>query len=545
MNTTTLLADPSAIELECFVSEPESITLLIHSVQAKPICPKCGHPSTSLHSHYTRSVADLPWHGVAIKLQLHTRKLRCHNRLCKQKVFCERLPKVVDVYARKTVRLSSALTLLAFALGGEAGARTACGLNLKASGATLLRRIRRHIRASIETPNILGVDDWAKRKGHSYGTILIDLEKRKPIDLLSDREAETLSQWLKEHPGVRVITRDRSGAYADGARSGAPQAVQVADRWHLLKNLTEAVERSLQSRYGAIASASQVIRQAQINSSTVVIEAGPTTMLSSRKSRQSDLNRERRLARYQEVMKLHKRGASVLAIAQRLKMSRMTVYRYLNSDGFPERAAGKKRRSVLEPYLAYIHQRFAAGCDNATMLWREIVKQGYKGKPAMVRRYMGKLRVRVRAMSESDKQKQLRLQNSFRTPSAKQAARLLLKEEEKLKEDEKSFVCELLRASTEVKQIQQLGQKFQKMVKEKDENAFQEWLKESVQSGIKELVGFADGLNRDLDAVVQAISSKWSNGQTEGQVNRLKLIKRQMYGRAKLDLLKSRVLYRG
>ncbi|MCA1628337.1 MAG: transposase family protein, partial [Acidobacteria bacterium] len=160
MDVTTLLADPAAIHLECFVSEPNSITLVIHTIQQQPSCPKCNSPSTSLHSHYQRVVADLPWHGVAVKLELHTRKLRCRNELCKQKVFCERLPKVVDVYARKTVRLNDALTLLAFALGGEAGARAAHCLSLSVSGDTLLRRIRRYALPQTITPRVLGVDDW-------------------------------------------------------------------------------------------------------------------------------------------------------------------------------------------------------------------------------------------------------------------------------------------------------------------------------------------------------------------------------------------------
>jgi len=168
MNTTTLLADPDAIRLECFVSEPHSITLVVRAAQPHPCCPQCGQVSTSLHSHYTRRVADLPWHGVAARLELHTRKFRCRNELRRQKVFCERLPKVVDAYARKTLRLNTALTLIAFAMGGEAGARTACALRLQVSGDTLLRRIRRAPLPVSVTPKVLGVDDWAKRKATSY-----------------------------------------------------------------------------------------------------------------------------------------------------------------------------------------------------------------------------------------------------------------------------------------------------------------------------------------------------------------------------------------
>ena len=245
MNHPTLLADPTALRLHYFVSAPQAIALVVQAVQLHPGCPNCQQPSASLHSHYQRTLADLPWHGVTIKLQLHTRRFRCRNPHCSQKVFCERLPKVAAAYARQTVRLNAALTLLAFALGGQAGAHTACGLHIPISGDTLLRRIRRSAFTHSVTPQVLGVDDWAKRKGQSYGTILVDLEQRCPLDLLADRESETLAAWLKAHPGVQVVSRDRSPAYAAGINEGAPLAVQVADRFHLLQNLREALERVL------------------------------------------------------------------------------------------------------------------------------------------------------------------------------------------------------------------------------------------------------------------------------------------------------------
>jgi transposase len=542
MEISTLLADPTAIRLEYFVSEPKTVTVVIKTIQAQPCCPKCNHPSSSLHSNYQRSPADLPWHGVAIKLQLHSRKFRCHNQLCPQKIFCERLPKVVSPYARKTVRLNQALTLLAFALGGQAGARTACQLNLQISGDSLLRRIRSFPLPSLSTPSVMGVDDFAFRRGHRYGTILVDLQQRKVIDLLPDREASTLATWLQSHCGVQIVTRDRSGAYAEGIRSGAPEAVQIADRWHLLKNLRETLERALQNRQSSLQAAAEVIKQQQ-RCTNAVIDTGATTMLSSRNGKQSQQSRKRRLRRYSKVQRLKEGGLSIRGIARTLKMSRMTVYRYLDSEGFPERAPAKKRRSQLDSYIPYLHRRWAEGCHNAGQLWREISAQGYGGKEAMVRRYARQLRIRLQEFPENAKA-QKTIAVGFQAPSAKQAAWWLLKEDKELEEEEKQFVAELLSQYPEIKEIKEQAESFWEMVKEREEGKFVEWLQSAKEGSSKEIKGFAEGLSRDQEAVEGALGYSWSNGQTEGQVNRLKFIKRQMYGRAKFDLLRARVLHK-
>lgn len=219
----------------------------VRVVQRKAKCPLCQSISKSLHSRYIRRIADLPWHGVEVRLELHSRKFRCRNEVCRRKVFCQRLPKVVECYGRKTVRLICLLTLLAFALGGEAGARTASKLNLPVSGDTLLKLMRRPNECFTLPVKVLGIEDFAFRRVSFYGTILVDLERRRPVDLLPDRESDTLAKWLAAHSEVEIMSCDRSKAYAEAATLGAPKAVQIADRWHLLKNLDEYLERLLLS----------------------------------------------------------------------------------------------------------------------------------------------------------------------------------------------------------------------------------------------------------------------------------------------------------
>ena len=336
---------------------------------------------------------------------------------------------------------------------------------LKVSPDTLLRRVRRAARSGLPTPKVLGVDDWAFRRNKSYGTILVDLELRQVIDVLNDRDAQTLSDWLSKHPGVEIISRDRATAYAEAARTAAPSATQVADRWHLLKNLTEALERVLQSRSSSLRAAASVIRQAQINSSPAVIEAGPVTMLSSRNGKEGVESRKQRYARYKRVMRMYRRGNSIRPIGNVMQISRMTVYKYIRADCFPERAVSRPRGSALNKYLPYIHRRFGEGCDNATGIWREIVEQGYKGKEAIVRRYVGRLRERVKGLSTTEQVKLEGFESTFRDPSPRSTAWWLLKEERDLKEDERAFVDQLNRLCPEMVKVRELGQSFQKMIK--------------------------------------------------------------------------------
>jgi transposase len=284
------------------------------------ICPRCHSPSAHLHSRYIRRLADLPWLGIAIRLEIQARRLYCRRLDCPQRIFCERLPTFVAPYARRTLRLNEALRLIGLAAGGEAGARLAVALGMGVSPDTLIQRIRQTRLPAPPAPKVIGVDDWAKHKGQSYGTILVDLERRSTIDLLPDRESSSLATWLKQNPGVEFISRDRAGAYADGARQGAPSAVQFADRWHLSSNMTTAVERFLNTKHSCLR---QVVNR--INKTAVASEEARVGIPDTRRPSKIELWNERRRTRHEQVHTLHRQGASIQAISRELRIHRRTV----------------------------------------------------------------------------------------------------------------------------------------------------------------------------------------------------------------------------
>lgn len=562
MEINTLLADPTAIHLELIVPHARGVKLVVKATQSSVLCPLCRLSSKSIHSHYTRAVADLPWHGIAVKLELQSRRFRCRNTLCRRRIFCEHLPLMVAHYARKTVRLNEALTLLSFALGGEAGARLARELGMIVSHDTLLRRIRYTALPEPPTPTVLGVDDWAKRKGRAYGTILVDLQRRRPIDLLPDREAATFAAWLTAHPGVEIISRDRGGAYSEGARRGAPEALQVADRWHLLKNLGDAVERIVNHHYAAMRKAFTAIHNEERLRVSGAVE-GALAKLKSPHRHEMQLpsdeaaaahephftpGRERRLAAYTEVARLHAAKVSQRKIARVVGLSRNTVRRYLRAGEFPERKPKALQRTQLDRFAPYLTTRWQEGCWSATQLWGEVQAQGFPGSVDSVQRFVA----RLCSLLPTDMRETLAQRTSgvkARHPlrlvfkSAREVMWLLLRAPEKLKVEERQLLDHIFRASSEIVTTHAFAQKFQKIVRARDHLGLTSWLWRARRCQVRDLTGFAAGLQRDLGAVKAALMFEWSNGQVEGQVNKLKTIKRQMYGRANFDLLRARVLH--
>jgi transposase len=481
----------------------------------------------------------LPWSCLRIRLVLRVRRFFCDNAACPRTIFVERLGAAIRAYARRTSRLDSQLRVLAHALGGQAGAVLVQKMGMPVSASTLLRLLRPTPEPAVTTPRVLGIDDFALRKGHTYGTILVDLERHQPIDLLPDRTAETLAAWLRAHPGVEIISRDRARAYADGAAQGAPNATQVADRFHLLTNLREALQKVLERQTQALqAAAAQLAAQstpALIADKPAPVEAAlpvPPAPVAEAESRPPS----RRQMVFVEVQALREQGLSQRQIADRLQIHRQTVRRYINAHAFPKRRPPRPV-SEIQQHRTYLHQRWAEGCHTLTVLWSELKARGYTGSYSSVRRALAS-RLRQEAAHPSARPPEPTAQ----ALSPRQAAWLLVLDPEKLKPEEQAYRVALQALSPAADAAQRLAQRFVKMVGDRDAQALDAWLADAAASPVPELQRFAGSLRHDYAAVSAALKLPWSNGQTEGQVNRLKLIKRQMFGRAKLALLRLRVL---
>jgi len=551
---------PKGFRIESLRVEENNIKGILVSVIEKSTCPVCKQESKRVQSQYQRTVAELPWSGIGVELSLQVRRFFCDNKNCIRKIFTERLPELVKVYGRKTISLERTLKVLAKAEGGESGARTAKELGIKVSADTLLNHIRKNTIMQDISVRVLGVDDWAKKKGQVYGTILVDLETGKIIDLLEDREAETFAKWLKEHPEVEIISRDRGQQYIQGGQLGAPQAIHIADRFHLLQNIRETMERALLSNYQELnltarelaLEQEQQIEKVSVTSNNTVEVSSKTVderkgqeekKIQSEVSDKSAIKRELRLERYKKVIELENEGISLSKISRMTGLSRKTVRKYIIRGEFPE-IAKTKRSSKLDPYIEYLWQRFQQGFTNATYLFKEIKKLGFTGSVEILRRAIKDWRKGVKEIEQRTK--------TILVPSTRKlsfALLDLLKDKNK-KEDKnidkqlelEKFVDRLCKVSVKISQARELCKEFIGIIRERKALDLDNWVSKAINSGIVALKNFASFLLKDLDAVRNALIFEWSNGKVEAQVNRLKTVKRQMYGRANLDLLKARLL---
>lgn len=527
---------------------PAALTIVAEAKHDHACCPTCRTVSTSVHSRYRRRPADLPASGKAVRLQLAVRRFYCHDPACPRRTFAERFPKLLARHAQRTRRLANAQARTGLALGGQPAARLLTHLAMPASATTLLRTIRGLPLPNAPRPCVVGVDDWAPRKGRTYGTIVVDLERRRPIDLLTDRSAETWAAWLRREPQIRLVARDRSTEYARGTTQGAPEAVQVADRWHLLLNTRQMIERWLAQVHPRLKRLPPVGAPMPSTRRTRAYPRAPAEVL----ARAAAVGRWEGL--YDDVRRRRAAGQSLRQINRATGLARATVRKYAFAERFPRHGRCRPGRSILNPHLDHLHARHAAGCENAMQLWRELRVRGFPGTVKQVRRWLGERRTRpakttIRRL-QTPPTAQAAPSSSTPLPSPKRLSWHLLREPDDLDPDAAAVVARVLQ-DEEAVQVIDLGRRFYQIVRgcggsvqaEPDIiAAFDAWLSDAQACGVQVVESFAASLGQDGAAVRAGLRLPWSSGQAEGQVNRLKLLKRAMYGRAKLDLLRRRFL---
>jgi transposase len=523
----------------------KGITITARATSSRACCPDCQQASSRVHSYYTRCPMDLPSSGRPISLLLHVRHFRCFNHICPRKTFAEPLPDLLLPYAQRTSRLRESLRKLGEEGGGEAGARMSKQQGMACSSSTVLRLLRH---GSLPTPlpvKVLGVDEWAWRKGQSYGTILVDLERHIPIDLLQDASADSFAAWLKEHPSVELISRDRGTTFADGANRGAPQALQIADRWHMIHNLGEALEKVLAQHHADLKRALTPEEEHQV---IAILDQEALAHITARSQAEQlrQARRERRRATFTRVQELSAQGWSGASIARMLGIHKKTAVKYAQAEQFPEERSDRGRK--LAPYLPFLQTQWAAGDHNIASLYQTIRVQGYRGSETAVRNYLTALSKQVgpqrrlrRYYPPISKERKRHRRTAL---SSRRATWMVLRKPENLSDEDQHTLDLLKQTHPQVKVACELAQAFALMVRQRNASALEPWLESATESGIPELRTFATGMKRDHAAVLAALTYEWSQGQVEGQVNRLKLLKRQAYGRAGFDLLQHRVLAR-
>jgi transposase len=583
-----LLPHLSGVVTESIEVDAGRVRLLVREAGGPAACPRCGSLSDRVHSRYLRWLRDLPVGGRDVTIRLAARRLFCPGPDCAAVTFAAQVQGLTCRYARRTPPLAAALAAQAVALAGRAGARLSAALGQPASRDSMIRLVMAQpVPEPAAAPEALGVDDFALRRGHVYGTVLVDMATGDAVDLLPDREAGTLRAWLEDHPGAKIICRDRAGAYADGARQGAPGCVQVADRWHLLHNLCQkAYEAAAAHRSACLGAAGrdqdqdqdqeqdqdeqeqqqdeqeqqqdeqdqeqdeQDQDQEQDEQDQDQDEQDQEQDEQERERDEQERERERereeppgaggrprRLPartreRHAQIHQLLAAGHTKAAVARILGLSAPTVSKYANAATAGE-ITPAARESALDPHKPRLIALWNEGVRDARILHARITAQGYTGSDQQVRRFVRPFRALPGPAPEPPPA----------TPSARKIAGWLMTRPGNLAEDDAAALAAALAACPHLAELRDHIRRFAQIMQDRaGETELGGWLAAAEASGIPQLRSFARGIRKDLAAVTAGLTLPWSSGKVEGNVNKIKMIKRQMYGRASFPLLRKRVL---
>lgn len=529
LNLCQLLLGTDQLHIQSLIIEDKRICLEVESLAFQAICPACQTESEQVHSTYTRYPAELPWADWTVVLQLRVKRFFCRNSACSKCTFAESFPNLVARYARRTQRVLERQRQIRLEVAARRAETLLQQLGIGLSDTTSSRIIRGLPEPPPQKLRVVGVDDWAKRKGQRYGTLVVDLERSLIVDVLADRTQETVSEWLRAHEGLEFVSRDRSKTYAEAIAIGAPMAIQVADRWHLVKNLSETVFKLFQKHEVLIkrqlravsASNHNQADEKQLDEAHII--SGTDTLTSAE---------ERRKVRIEQTHHLHKSGWTQKAIAAKLNLHPKTVRKYLRGPHPQSRRTRRVR--LLDPYRTYLFKRWQEGCHNAARLCQEIQQQGYPGQATIVRDFVQQFR---QAGNQAACQEQL--------PTLRALTWCVLKKPTEREEKHEKWLTQLQAGEPELATTVQLARAFCMMIRERQPTQLKDWLSQAEASNLSIWRNFAAHLKQDEAAVRAALTYDYSNGPTEGHVNRLKSVKRLMYGRAKDDLLRKRVLWQG
>lgn len=520
------------------------------SCRALPVrCPGCGMPSWRVHGRYTRKLRDAPVGLTPVVVEFVVRRFKCGNSRCAAVTFAEQVEGLTRPHARYTPILRQMLSSIALALAGRPGARLAAMLGILVAKDVLLGLLRSVPDAPSGLVRVLGVDDFALRKGDSYATLLVDLEARRPLDVLPGRDAEPLAAWLAGHPEIEVICRDRAGAYAEGARTGAPQALQVADGWHLWRNLAEAVEKTVGAHHSCIHAAltpTPDIPEPTATSLVTTEPLDPEPDFVPPDGMLDVLGRPRRLVartteRYEAVQQRLGEGKSLAAIRRELRLDHSTVRRFARAHNLEELLVkATNRASKLDPYKPYLHQRWREGCHDVPRLHREIQEQGFTGDVQSVRRYFRPFKKPHSPLPKSPPAPPPPVRT---VPKPRRVVRWIMTAPDRLPEADAAELKEIRTGCPHLDLTVRHVRDFAAMMRNQNAKALPAWMDRVSADDLPALHSLVNGFHRDLDAVTAAFATPWSSGQVEGHVTRAKLLKRMGFGRAHLPLLRKRILH--
>ncbi|MFF7947685.1 ISL3 family transposase [Streptomyces griseorubiginosus] len=517
------------VDVEQVAAAFGKVEIVARGSKAGAACPDCCHYSERVHGSYQRRLRDLPLGERSVVILLKVRRFVCDARACPRRTFVEPFARLTCPYARFTTRLDRVLDRIGLALAGRAGARLAAQLGLGAGRMTLLRRVMALPDPQFNTPRVLGIDDFATRRGHSYATVITNGERHNPIDVLPGREAAPLAAWLKAHPGVAVICRDRAGAYAEGAALGAPDALQVADRFHILQNLGHAVEKCVAAHRDCLRTAVPPPDREATGTRTVDGEAelSFTVMPTGRRA-------ERMRAHHALVHGLLSEGMGLRAIARHLGWGRHTVQRYARAARWQDMATGRRTRSSrLDVHQPYLQRRIdeTSGAITIKELREELVSCGDQVPYSSLRDWA---RSRLEWPDAPAP--------ATAGPSVRTVVGWITRHPDTLTEEETTQLKAVLDACPELDRTHELVRGFTQMLAQRTGADLPDWISSARATRLPGITGFAHGLTTELEAVIAGLTVHWSSGGTEGAVNRVKKIKRQLYGRAGFELLRKMIL---